>query len=40
MGFENDFVAGLMSKAGGEQADVGAYAVTQNDDGTLALEKK
>eukprot|EP00419_Tripos_fusus_P022482 CAMPEP_0172724066 /NCGR_PEP_ID=MMETSP1074-20121228/85105_1 /TAXON_ID=2916 /ORGANISM="Ceratium fusus, Strain PA161109" /LENGTH=177 /DNA_ID=CAMNT_0013550429 /DNA_START=125 /DNA_END=658 /DNA_ORIENTATION=+ len=40
MGFQNDFIGGIMKNAGNEKSDLGAYTVTENEDGSLSLEKQ
>mmetsp|Transcript_2767 Transcript_2767/g.4707 ORF Transcript_2767/g.4707 Transcript_2767/m.4707 type:complete len:175 (+) Transcript_2767:33-557(+) len=37
LGFENDFIAGVMSNVGGEKKNVQAYEVVEAEDGSLSL---
>lgn len=40
LGMENSFVSGLMGKVGGEQSDIKAYNVMENEDGSLLIEQE
>ncbi|CAE7818959.1 unnamed protein product [Symbiodinium sp. CCMP2592] len=37
LGFENDFIAGVMSNVGGEKKNLQAYEVVEADDGSLSV---
>ena len=38
LGVKSGLIAGIMGKVGGEQKDIKAYTVTENEDGSLTIE--